>query len=501
MLHDGKGKFASYVPIMPALMVVGCTSNAGKSLLVTALCGWLAQRGYRVAPFKGQNMALNAYVTADGGEMGYAQAVQAWAADIVPTTAMNPILLKPQGDMTSQVIMRGQAVGVTRAADYYQNYFERGWQAVTEALAELQREYDYIVCEGAGSPAEINLKHRDLTNMRVAKYLQAKTILVGDINPGGVFAHIVGTLALLEPEERALIKGLIINKFRGQISILQPGLDWLEHTTEIPVLGVIPWLESALPAEDSLSLLNQQKTNTDVQIGIIHLPKMSNSTDFDPLIFEPTVQVYYIHSEQDFGTPDAVIIPGSKTTLLDLDWLHKMGLAERIKTYYQKGGWVLGICGGMQMLGMDVGDPECSESDLTQGQGLELLPIKTVITGDKITQQREVLSVAPVPNLIVRGYEIHQGFTQVIGEISPLVTDPHLGYVDSTGRVWGTYLHGIWENGAWRRAWLNQLRSRRGLAPLSLNVPDFADQRRQMLQNLTQTVAECIPWGQFLKDS
>jgi len=203
MLHDGRGKFARYVPIMPALMVVGCTSNAGKSLLVTALCGWLAQQGYRVAPFKGQNMALNAYVTADGGEMGYAQAVQAWAADIVPTTAMNPILLKPQGDMTSQVIIRGRAVGVTRAADYYQNYFEQGWQAITEALAELQKEYDYIVCEGAGSPAEINLKHRDLTNMRVAKYLQAKTILVGDINPGGVFAHIVVTITSIKLLKRS----------------------------------------------------------------------------------------------------------------------------------------------------------------------------------------------------------------------------------------------------------------------------------------------------------
>ena len=486
---------------MPALMVVGCTSNAGKSLLVTALCGWLAQQGYRVTPFKGQNMALNAYVTADGGEMGYAQAVQAWAADIVPTTAMNPILLKPQGNQTSQVIIRGRVVGITQAADYYQNYFAQGWQAITEALAELQREYDYIVCEGAGSPAEINLKHRDLTNMRVARYLQAKTILVGDINPGGVFAHMVGTLALLEPEERALIKGLVINKFRGQLSLLQPGLTWLEQTTQIPVLGVIPWLEMALPAEDSLSLCTRPKHHTDLQIGIIHLPKMSNSTDFDPLFAEPTVQVYYIQSERDFGMPDAVILPGSKTTLLDLDWLHQTGLAKRIKTYVQEGGWVLGICGGMQMLGVEVADPDGRESDVTHREGLGLLPIKTVITGQKITQQRTVLSVCPVPDLTVTGYEIHQGFTQVIGEVNHLFTDPHLGYVDSTGRVWGTYVHGVLENGAWRRTWLNQLRWQRGYAPLSLQVPDFPQQRRQMLQNLTQAVAEWIPWAQFLKDS
>lgn len=486
---------------MPALMVVGCTSNAGKSLLVTALCGWLAQQGYRVTPFKGQNMALNAYVTREGGEIGYAQAVQAWAANIVPTTAMNPILLKPQGDMTSQVIMRGRAVGVTQAQDYYQHYFERGWQAITEALAELQQEYDYIVCEGAGSPAEINLKHRDLTNMRVAKYLQAKTILVGDINPGGVFAHIMGTLALLEPEERQLIKGLIINKFRGQLSLLQPGLDWLKNTTNIPVLGVVPWLEQELPAEDSLSLFTRHKTKTDVTIAVIQLPKMSNFTDFDPLVCEPTVQVNYLQLGQSLGNPDAVIIPGSKTTVADLDWLHKTGLAAQLKTYHHQGGMILGICGGMQMLGLQVQDPNCLESQVQGMQGLGLLPITTTMTPQKITRQRQVMSVYPLPNLTIEGYEIHQGFTQVNQELTPLFADPHLGYVDSTGRVWGTYLHGIFENGAWRRTWLNQIRSRRGLAPLPIQVPDFAQQRRELLQHITQAVAECIPWAQFLKDS
>ncbi|APB33332.1 cobyric acid synthase [Gloeomargarita lithophora Alchichica-D10] len=486
---------------MPALMVVGCTSNAGKSLLVTALCGWLAQQGYRVTPFKGQNMALNAYVTSDGGEMGYAQAVQAWAADIVPTTAMNPILLKPQGDMTSQVIIQGRAVGVTQAQDYYQNYFDLGWQAITQSLTELQKEYDYIVCEGAGSPAEINLKHRDLTNMRVAKYLQAKTILVGDINPGGVFAHIIGTLALLDPEERALIKGLIINKFRGQKSILDPGLSWLETNTKIPVLGVIPWLEQQLPAEDSLSLFARKKSNTELNIAIIQLPKISNFTDFDPLLLEPTVQVNYIQAGQNLGTPDVVIIPGSKTTIADLNWLHTTGLAEQIISYHQKGGWIFGICGGMQMLGVEVHDPQGLESNLTKMQGLNLLPTKTIITPNKITQQRQSISVYPVPNVRVNGYEIHQGFTQVTAETKPLFLDPHLGYVDGTGRVWGTYLHGIFENGTWRKTWLNQLRSRRGLAPLTTDVPDFSQQRRQMLQNLTQTVAAFIPWGQFLKDS
>lgn len=486
---------------MPALMVVGCTSNAGKSLLVTALCGWLAQQGYRVAPFKGQNMALNAYVTADGGEMGYAQAVQAWAANIVPTTAMNPILLKPQGDMTSQVIIRGRVVGVTQAQDYYQNYFERGWQAITAALGELREHYDYLVCEGAGSPAEINLKHRDLTNMRVAKYLQAKTILVGDINPGGVFAHIVGTLALLEPPERELIKGLVINKFRGQLSILEPGLTWLESATTIPVLGVIPWLEETLPAEDSLSLFTRKKLNPDIRIAVIQLPKISNFTDIDPLILEPTVEVYYVKSKQDFGNPDAVIIPGSKTTLADLDWLQKTGLAEQLPIYYQQGGTILGICGGMQMLGRRVEDADGLEGHRRAMRGLDLLPITTKITPHKTTQQRRVIALHPVANLRINGYEIHQGLTQANGEITPLFSDPQLGYVTDDHRVWGSYLHGLFENGAWRRAWLNVIRSQRGLPPLPMDVPDFPQQRRAILQNITNMVAECIPWERFLRDS
>lgn len=241
---------------MKAIMVVGTASHVGKSSLVTGLCRLLWRQGWAVTPFKGQNMALNAYVTPTAGEIGYAQALQAWGAKTVPTVEMNPILLKPQGDMTSQVIIKGRVVGVTNAKDYYQNYFQIGWEAITQSLDTLAKEFDLIVCEGAGSPVEINLKHRDLTNMRVAKYLNANTILVADIERGGVFAHIVGTLELLEPEERALVKGIVINKFRGDVSILTPGIEWLEEYTKIPVLGVIPWFESALPSEDSLSLLD-----------------------------------------------------------------------------------------------------------------------------------------------------------------------------------------------------------------------------------------------------
>jgi adenosylcobyric acid synthase len=255
---------------MKAIMVVGTTSHAGKSLITTALCRLLSRRGWRVAPFKGQNMALNSYVTPNGGEIGYAQAVQAWAAGVMPCVEMNPILLKPQGDMTSQIILMGKAVGKVSAQDYYEQYFAQGWQAIEESLRRLGNEFDLIVCEGAGSPAEINLKHRDLTNMRVALHLKAPTLLVVDIDRGGAFAHVVGTLELLEPEERALIKGIVINKFRGQRSILQPGIAWLEERIGIPVVGVIPWIEELFPAEDSLDLLERnarKKKNTEITIA------------------------------------------------------------------------------------------------------------------------------------------------------------------------------------------------------------------------------------------
>ncbi|MGC1393713.1 MAG: cobyric acid synthase CobQ, partial [Coleofasciculaceae cyanobacterium] len=261
---------------MKAIMVVGTTSHAGKSLIATALCRILSRRGWRVTPFKGQNMALNSYVTPNGGEIGHAQAVQAWAAGVMPCVEMNPILLKPQGDMTSQVILMGKAVGKVGAAEYYEQYFDKGWQAIEESLRRLGNDFDLVVCEGAGSPAEINLKHRDLTNMRVAKHLNAPTILVVDIDRGGAFAHVVGTLELLDPDERDLIKGVVINKFRGQRSLLDSGITWLEERTGIPVIGVVPWMDEMFPAEDSLDLLDRiarKKPSSELNIAVIRLPR------------------------------------------------------------------------------------------------------------------------------------------------------------------------------------------------------------------------------------
>ncbi|PSB31862.1 cobyric acid synthase CobQ [Stenomitos frigidus] len=477
---------------MKAIMVVGTTSHAGKSLLTAAICRILSRRGWRVAPFKGQNMALNAYVTASGGEIGHAQAVQAWAAGIAPWVEMNPILLKPQGDMTSQVIIKGKAVGKVGAAEYYEQYFDVGWQAIEESLRRLSEEFDLLVCEGAGSPAEINLKHRDLTNMRIAKHLNAPTILVVDIDRGGAFAHVVGTLELLDPDERALIKGVVINKFRGQRSLLQSGIDWLQERTGIPVIGVIPWLDQSFPAEDSLSLIDGRSSNPtgDLNIAVIRLPRISNFTDFDPLESEATVSVKYISPKQSLGHPDAVIIPGSKTTIADLIVLHKTGMAEEIQNYVAAGGTVLGICGGYQMLGKILADPEGIEGHEGRYKGLGLLPLKTVIAGQKVARQRLVTSNFPQEGLPVAGYEIHQGRTRLIeGEnIQQLFDDPHLGVVDDTQSVWGAYLHGLFDNGPWRRAWLNRLRQQRGLKSLPTGVPNYREQRELMLNALADAV-------------
>jgi adenosylcobyric acid synthase len=484
---------------MKAIMVVGTTSHAGKSLLTAALCRILSRRGWRVAPFKGQNMALNAYVTPTGGEIGYAQAVQAWAAGVMPRVEMNPILLKPQGDMTSQVILKGRVAGRVGAADYYEQYFEIGWQVVEESLNRLGDEFDLVICEGAGSPAEINLKHRDLTNMRVAKHLNAPTLLIVDIDRGGAFAHVVGTLELLDPEERALVKGIIINKFRGQRSLLQPGIDWLQEKIGIPVIGVIPWFDSAFPAEDSLSLLERGNNNTpnrELTVAVIRLPRISNFTDFDPLEAEPSVAVKYVGLKDSLGYPDAVILPGSKTTIADLVAMQRTGMAEAVQNYVAAGGTILGICGGFQMMGKLLADPEGLEGQEGRYKGLGLVPLKTVITGQKVARQRLVTSNFPQPGLPVAGYEIHQGRSHLIeveGEdgkplYKPLFDDSNLGVVDVSQSVWGTYLHGIFDSGPWRRAWLNRLRQQRGLKSLPTGISNYREQRETMLDSLANLV-------------
>lgn len=468
-----------------SIMVVGTSSSVGKSLVATALCRILAQDGWSVAPFKAQNMSLNAYVAPAGGELGYAQAVQAWAAGVEPQVTMNPVLLKPQGNMTSQVILNGVPAGTYRAGDYYEKFFDRGWQAVTQALDTLQAQYEWIVCEGAGSPAEVNLHHRDLSNMRVAKYLRSPTVLVADIDRGGALAHVVGTLQVLPKDERQLFSGIIINKFRGVLDLLQPGLDWLENYTGLPIVGVLPWLDFALPAEDSMSLWERRgrKPEAALDIAVIRLPHISNFTDFDPLEAEPSVRVRYVSPNELLGSPDAVILPGSKSTIADLLVLQQSGMAEQIRTF---SGAIAGICGGMQMLGTLVNDPDGWEGTAGTYRGLDLLPADTVLNGEKVTQRAETRSLWPSPSPIY-GYEIHQGVTTFGRTSQPLFERPELGCKTRDGRVWGSYLHGLFDNHGWRRQWLNTLRQAKQLSPLPELEGHFQSDREALLDRLAAT--------------
>ena len=399
------------------IMVQGTMSGAGKSLLCAALCRIFAQDGYRVAPFKSQNMALNSFVTRDGLEMGRAQVVQAQAAGIEPDVRMNPILLKPSSDVGSQVIVNGEVRGQMSAAAYFK--MKRALiPEILSAYNSLAETVDIIVIEGAGSPAEINLKADDIVNMGLARLVDAPVLLAGDIDRGGVFAQLYGTVALLEPEERARIKGLLINKFRGDVEILRPGLAMLEEKTQLPVLGVVPYLKVDIEDEDSLSTrLDAGKTVHPLDAAILRLPHISNFTDFMPLEQHPLLGVRYVQNTRQLGTPDLIILPGTKNTVDDLLWLRQSGLEAALLKLAANGTPVLGVCGGYQMLGETLADPEGTESGTAQTvRGLGLLPTRTVFTGQKHrTQDTAAVTAAPFAGAALTGYQIHTGRTEVQG--------------------------------------------------------------------------------------
>lgn len=451
------------------LMVVGTHSSAGKSLLVTALCRIFAQDGWLVAPFKAQNMALNAFATREGHEIGRAQASQAEAAGIEPHVDMNPILLKPEGSAASQVVLDGRPWGRLQAGSFYKHKAEL-WPHVTGALDRLRRRYDLVIIEGAGSPAEINLRAGDIVNMRVARYANAPTLLVGDIDRGGVFAALVGTMVLLEPEERALIKAFVINKFRGDVRLLGDGLELLKQRAfGTPTLGVIPFLpDLQLADEDGVALdraPRQVVPGAQVDIAVVRVPHPSNFDDFDPLAAEPGVSVRWLAHPDEWGQPDAVILPGTKTTLADLAWLREQGLASHLEAHARAGGAVVGICGGFQMLGGRISDPHGTEAPAgSDVPALGLLPVETVFApGKETTQTVATVLAGPCVGARVRGYEIHAGHstggTPLLrltqrGLTQTQITD---GAVSPDGRIWGCYLHGLFDNAAFRRAWLRSL--------------------------------------------
>jgi adenosylcobyric acid synthase len=464
------------------LMLQGTSSGVGKSLLAAAFCRIVARAGLRVAPFKAQNMSLNAAVTADGGEIGRAQAAQAEAAGVEATVDMNPILLKPERDDRSQLIVRGRAIDHVSFAEYRARQPALA-PLVAESLARLRAAHDVVVIEGAGSPAEINLRDADLVNMHVARLAGAPVLLIGDIDRGGVFAALVGTLALLAPADRARVAGLIINRLRGDAQILRPGLDELHALTGVPLLGVVPWIDERLvPSEDSLDLTPAIGDDAPVvDIAVVRLPRLANFDDFEWLAAEPGVRVRWVTNVADLAGADLIVLPGSKSTVADLAWLRERGLAEAMVAAAGAGQPILGVCGGYQMLGRTLRDPHGVESSVAVAPGLGLLAVETVFARDKTTVRVRVQATgAPGPfsqsaGAVADAYEIHAGVTRLLdaGVAQPFAIVMRGGSpvrqldgaTDGAGIVTGTYLHGLFASGEARRALLGWLAARAGRTP------------------------------------
>ena len=466
------------------IMIQGTMSNAGKSLLAAGLCRIFKQDGYRVAPFKSQNMALNSFITKTGAEMGRAQVVQAEAAGIEPDVRMNPILLKPTTDVGSQVIVNGQVQGNMRAMEYYRRKREF-IPAVMEAYNSLAQEYDIIVIEGAGSPAEINLKATDIVNMGLAELVDAPVLLVGDIDRGGVFAQLYGTIALLEPQEQQRIKGTIVNKFRGDRAILQPGIDILEKICGVPVAGVIPYTHVDIDDEDSLSTrFHTGNGRKEIDIAVVKLPRISNFTDVSPLERFESVSVRYIERPDQLHQPDMILLPGTKSTIADLLWLRQSGLEAAICQQAARGCIVFGICGGYQMLGTSVRDPLGVEAaGVTEIKGMGLLPMDTVFQGEKVQQQTSgVFGEIPgalhsLSGMGYTGYEIHMGRSRQ--QLAPLVNQ---------GNVYGSYIHGIFDGAGIAQAIIGDLAARKGIDPGTLTVFDPERYKQEQYDKLADAV-------------
>jgi adenosylcobyric acid synthase len=493
-------------------MVQGTASHVGKSLVAAALCRALRDRGLMVAPFKAQNMALNSFVTAGGAEIGRAQALQALAAGVQPTADMNPILLKPSADSVSQVIVRGGVHGVMTARQY-QGFKKEAGRLALESYSRLASSYDAIVIEGAGSPAEVNLREDDFVNMGLAALVDAPVVLVADIDRGGVFASIVGTLELLAADERARVKGVIVNKFRGDPSILAPGLDFLEGRTGKPVLGVMPFIRALrLPEEDGAGLRDRNDErggwDPDVTVAVIRLPRMSNFTDFDPLTHTPGVRIRYADTPEGMTGVDMTVIPGTKNTIEDLLWLKEEGFQRAIRDYVGRGGVVFGVCGGFQMLGKSVEDPWGVESDMRRLAGLGLLDASTVLKKEKLTCQVKA-EAAPLGKGAFRatGYEIHMGETisgerpfATITERNGEAADAPDGAVSADMRVFGTYIHGIFDNDALRGAFISWLRERKGLARGDGPVKaGFGEAQEASISLLTRTLEESVRMDEVME--
>ncbi len=485
-----------------ALMFLGTASESGKSILAASFCRILHRRGVQVAPFKAQNMALNSGATPDGREMGRAQIVQAECAGIEPHVDMNPILLKPTSEKGSQVIVHGKVTGNMEAARYYREK-KRLWPAVTASYDRLAGRYEVIILEGAGSPVEVNLKENDIVNMSMAEYADARVLLVADIDRGGVFASIVGTVELLAQTERERLIGFIINKFRGDASLLEDGLQFVKEKTGYPVLGVVPYLNNLhMPGEDSVALEKRTKHNgligNGITVGIIRLPHISNYTDFDPLECDPRFVLHYLESPHNLRAYDVVILPGSKNVFFDYQFLVDRNFNEDLITYYQGGGRIVGICGGFQMLGTTIRDPHKVEGTRQELTALGVLPVVSVMAKEKVTERvrRFVMLPGQTAHIQVDGYEIHMGHTTVIddGHIQFLTTESlqkeRVGVAAKDGRIWGTYMHGFFDNDALRGSFIAWVRGDDGLEQASQF--SYAQYKEQNYNRLADTVEEHV---------
>jgi len=489
-----------------SVAVLGTGSDVGKSLVATGVCRLLYRAGANVAPFKAQNMSLNSFVTPDGGEMGRAQVLQAQACGVTPSVVMNPILLKPEADCRSQVIVQGKVWERQEAQEYF-NKRAVLWDLVKSSYEELAATYEVIVIEGAGSAAEMNLRDRDIVNWPVVEMADAAVILVADIDRGGVFAQVIGTMDLLSPEERQRVIGVVINKFRGDLSLFDDGIKIIEERTGVPVLGVLPYLRNLeLDQEDSVAIERFRMTPFEIEmvnVAVVLLPHMSNFTDFNQLAAEPDVALRYVASPQELHGADVIILPGSKTTMADLDYLRKAGFEEAFMAHMHRGGEMMGVCGGFQMLGNTITDPLCVETG-GSSKGLGLLDVKTELLVHKSTVQVRARSLLGLgdDDCLVEGYEIHMGATKRAKGVSPCFEfissaetspstqhvlsskdhsreagEPMDGAMSADGLVWGTYIHGVFDQPGFRREWLNQVRGRKNLQALDVKTSQAVSNR------------------------
>lgn len=487
---------------MAKIMIQGTASSVGKSLVTAALCRIFKQDGYSVCPYKSQNMSLNSYITLDGKEMGRAQVLQAYAAGLEPEAFMNPILLKPSSDTKCQVIVNGKVYGNSNAKEYH-NLKAEFKDMLKEQFLELEKKFDIIVMEGAGSPAEINLRDNDIVNMGMAELVDAPVLLVGDIDKGGVFASLAGTMLLLTPEEKKRVKGTIINKFRGDIALLQPGIDMITDIIEIPCLGVVPYFHHILEDEDGSRMEINKTVNAPIDVAVLMLPHISNFTDVDALRTEEDVSVRFIMSKEEFGNPDILIIPGSKNTIEDLLILRKAGIEEKVKEYASH-GFVVGICGGYQMLGKIISDPLKVESQALCTEGMALLDIETSLEAEKVMTRVKGSFQHKGNQGGIYGYEIHMGTTKkgatcqdfiALEEVNGVKVENFDGTFNEQGNVIGTYIHGIFDSVDIRQYILNIVRKNKGI-PVKVSQP-YEGIRDNEINRLADIVRENLDMGKI----